>query len=117
MTESEALNLSIKTLKHIELAIACGAKRGPKATDLTFSPESFRDFLKALAQPEQEPVRREQKMFMDEQEFYTTPPQRKPLTDEEIDEIGYKVYGMKSSTDRQYARAIEAAHGIKEKNT
>ena len=40
--------------------------------------------------------------------------QRKPLTDEQIAEIGYKVYGMKSSTDRQYARAIEAAHGIKE---
>ena len=44
------------------------------------------------------------------------PPQRseasKPLTDEQISEIGYRVYGMKSSTDIQYARAIEAAHGI-----
>ena len=90
----------------------------------------------ALAQPEQEPV-----VFLSEWSdwrnmvvqnlmrhgnidkdfarrlahyYQDMTPQRKPLTDEQIAEIGYKVYGMKSSTDRQYARAIEAAHGIKE---
>ena len=80
----------------------------------------------ALAQPEQEPVAivievnkvgavalRMSADVTVGTRLYTTPPQRKPLTDEQIDEIGYKVYGMKSSTDRQYARAIEAAHGIK----
>ena len=45
--------------------------------------------------------------------FYTTPPQRKPLTDEQIeaclhhvDENGIGLFA--------FARAIEAAHGIKE---
>ena len=49
-------------------------------------------------------------------EFYTSPPaQRKPLTDEEISDLWCKV----SNTDfvtadtHVFARAIEAAHGIK----
>jgi hypothetical protein len=38
------------------------------------------------------------------------PPQRKPLTDEELSDIWFK-----QSTDwMEFARAIEAAHGIKE---
>ena len=49
--------------------------------------------------------------------LYTTPPQRKPLTDEEI----WDAY-MKAPVDidchvydlHKFARAIEAAHGIKE---
>jgi hypothetical protein len=65
--------------------------------------------------------------------LYTTPPQRKPLTDEEIQEIvsdasragtlswtGYKeddegkyTIPVLSPSDYQFARAIEAAHGIK----
>jgi hypothetical protein len=46
---------------------------------------------------------------------HTTPPQRKPLTDEEISDLWCKV----SNTDfvtadtHVFARAIEAAHGIK----
>ena len=47
--------------------------------------------------------------------LYTNPPQRKPLTDEEIDVIDeanweedHKVWGI-----HNFARAIEAAHGIK----
>ena len=45
--------------------------------------------------------------------LYTTPPQRKPLTDEEIGAIleGVNAYGTRLYT---FARAIEAAHGIKE---
>ena len=43
----------------------------------------------ALAQPEQDPVRREQKMFMEEQEFYATPPQRTwvGLTKQEAEQL------------------------------
>ena len=47
--------------------------------------------------------------------LYTTPPQRKPLSDEEISDLWCKV----SNTDfvtgdtHVFARAIEAAHGIK----
>ena len=66
--------------------------------------------------------------------IYITPPQRKPLSDEEIQEIvsdasragtlswtGYKeddegkyTIPVLSLSDYQFARAIEAAHGIKE---
>jgi hypothetical protein len=42
--------------------------------------------------------------------LYTAPPQRKPLTDEEIFEIHKQVDSMQYLT---FARAIEAAHGIK----
>ena len=42
--------------------------------------------------------------------LYATSPQRKPLTDEEMSDIWYK-----QSTDwMEFARAIEATHGIKE---
>lgn len=44
----------------------------------------------------------------------TTPPQRKPLTDEQIGDIS-KNYALSNPTTPLYfARAIEAAHGIKE---
>ena len=49
--------------------------------------------------------------------LYTTPPQRKPLTDEEIVAINDKHYIIDYrdfDADIAIARAIEAAHGIKE---
>ena len=51
--------------------------------------------------------------------LYTTPPQRKPLTDEEIEKIakpfwdGHLGYGYADFDSAGFARAIEAAHGIK----
>ena len=44
-----------------------------------------------------------------------TPPQRKPLTDEEIDAIVVDEVGLDADADEMhnFARAIEAAHGIK----
>ena len=50
--------------------------------------------------------------------LYTHPPQRKPLTDEEIDAIVVDEVGLDADADEMhnFARAIEAAHGIKEKN-
>ena len=46
--------------------------------------------------------------------LYTTPPQRKPLTDEEINDIA-KNYALNNpTTPLHFARAIEAVHGIKE---
>ena len=48
--------------------------------------------------------------------LYATPPQRKPLTDEEINAMFSEA--LKGNKLVAYvARAIEAAHGIKEKNT
>ena len=83
----------------------------------------------ALAQPEQEPVAfvkgcnrgqweifpaKAYQIFERDQPLYTTPPQRKPLSDEEIDHIA-KNYALNNpTTPLHFARAIEAAHGIKE---
>lgn len=46
----------------------------------------------------------------------TAPQQRKPLTDARLDDIYYCVEGGSNSLEtwREQARAIEAAHGIKE---
>jgi hypothetical protein len=85
----------------------------------------------ALAQPEQEPVAwvchgthgHHDIDFLEEDvdslsvgtQLYTTPPQRKPLTDEEINKI-WVPHTFIQATDRRqqaFARAIEAAHGIK----
>ena len=83
---------------------------------------------KALAQPEQEPV-----AWINEHghidcgldaildptgwtPLYTAPPQRKPLTDEEIAEFAQRMEASDPTDSfwREFARAIEAAHGIKE---
>jgi hypothetical protein len=83
----------------------------------------------ALAEPEQEPVawRWKERINSDfdswvitssepppyaveKQPLYTAPPQRKPLTDEQIS----RIWGSYLSRGLEFARAIEAAHGIKE---
>ena len=47
--------------------------------------------------------------------LYTTPPaQRKPLTDEQIEAIHQSTWIQSTATLNDFARAIEAAHGIKE---
>ena len=43
-----------------------------------------------------------------------TPPQRKPLTDEEILNLARNHYNPHQRAEISFARAIEAAHGIKE---
>lgn len=85
--------------------------------------------LKALAQPEQEPVAwmtpKQDLHLANEERFrhstwtplYTTPLQRKPLTDEEIERIANSVrvdsvYAKKSTWHVRLIRAIEKAHGI-----
>ena len=50
--------------------------------------------------------------------FYTHPPQRKPLTDEEIDKVTDAQWAQNNhkpiyAAHRAYARAIERAHGIR----
>ena len=130
MTEREALKLALEALKHTH----------PSALTSFYTIGDRDKAIKAikehLAQPEQEPdyygltadhlwmsiskdhydrLKPEYRMTC-----YTTPPQRKPLTDEEIggciDEVnlmsqyGHHHFGW----HKQFARAIEAAHGIKE---
>lgn len=48
--------------------------------------------------------------------LYRSPPASKPLTDEEIAIIAAACGGLASDFVVSVARAIEAAHGIKEKN-
>jgi hypothetical protein len=48
--------------------------------------------------------------------LYTTPPQRKPLSDEEIETYRHMLDWTAEWSYINFARAIEAAHGIKEKN-
>jgi hypothetical protein len=54
------------------------------------------------------------KLLPDGTKLYATTPQRKPLTDEEITEIFSTTKGLDFYLN--FARAIEAAHEIKEKN-
>jgi hypothetical protein len=74
---------------------------------------------KPLAQPEQEHV-----AWLDVEgngipvPVYTAQPQRKPLTDEQIRQVMRSLgWTGEVPSDIEFARAIEAAHGIKEKNT
>ena len=49
--------------------------------------------------------------------LYTTPPQRKPLTDEEVIKLkmeGRDLEFVNMTALHRFARAIEASHGIKE---
>ena len=48
------------------------------------------------------------------QDMVIAPPQRKPLTDGEIEVLAKKHNGIYYDCDITFARAIEAAHGIKE---
>jgi len=76
----------------------------------------------ALAQPEQEPpvvaellcvCGAEWEWRNRDWELVSTPPQRKPLTDEQIGDIWYE-QDREFGYAIRFARAIEAAHGIKE---
>jgi hypothetical protein len=53
---------------------------------------------------------------IEKQPLYTAPPPRKPLTDEEIAKIASTPCAVVGSYVHTFARAIEAAHGIKETN-
>ena len=46
--------------------------------------------------------------------LYTAPPQRKPLTDEEIQKMRHLIDWTAEWTYITFARAVEAAHGIRE---
>ena len=116
MTKDEALKLAMEALEaHADFGIK--------------SDYVITAIKEALAQPEQEPdyygltadhlwmsiskdhydrLNPEYRMTC-----YTTPPQRKPLTNEEIDEIAKKHIAEGTRSFEVFARAIEAAHGIK----
>ena len=128
MTKDEALKLALEALEEInQLSI------GENAVCLPAEIDTAMDAIKeALAQPEQEPKcgaiievfgkdwRLEylslpvgkHKLYT-QQYTYTTPPQRKPLSDEEILTYRHMIDWTAEWSYTNFARAIEAAHGIK----
>ena len=138
MTKDEALKLALEAM---EYADACLKKQ----LTMKYKHEYAQDLLleagtaikEVLAQPEQEPVGEVGQIDIDEDgvgyawftiatdglelgdKLYTSPPQRKSLTDEQIEKIsepfwdGHLGYGYADFDSAGFARAIEAAHGIK----
>ena len=132
MTKDEALKLALEALEYFSDTATLNM-------DKAFSEDAITAIKEALAQPEQEPVgdfyitkdmaehikklevdwticasgskRPTEKKVVPVFVGNTTPPQRKPLTDEEIAEEFYKFEA--AGAWYQFARAIEAAHGIK----
>jgi hypothetical protein len=120
MTKDEALKLALEALKQIDEAMPFPVAKLAQAV-----------IKEALAQPEQKTkmvgritdnikdmvLRQEVMLYTDKYlpigtPVYTTPPQRKPLTDEEVnklvdDEDWY-------NDPHGFVRAIEAAHNIKD---
>ena len=143
MTQTEALNLALDALEHCKDVIEERGLNGnpefAKMWGLTLSIDRANQAItaikEALAQPEHEPVawlvyakgsRRYFTLTFDVEKvpeiykggeavpLYTTPPQRKPLTDEQILTVVRDHYNPYQRPEISFARAIEAAHGIKE---
>ena len=131
----EALKLALEALEANQPVNYCMNSNGERFPMMHEDPFRFDRNTKAitaikeaLAQPEQEPVAFICEFYADEGHpfvsfepvthgtntpLYASPPQRKPLTDEEIGAIleDVNAYGTRLYT---FALAIEAAHGIKE---
>ena len=120
MTKDEALKLALEALELSHPRFGIGTAIYIKATAA---------IKEALAQPEQEPVTWRYKIVdvfgrpawtlktpksdtrvLESQPLYTTPPQRKPLTMEQLTDL----FHADGADPFEFARAIEAAHGIKE---
>jgi hypothetical protein len=98
-----ALDAALEQPEQEPVAWAC-FKNGQLQTELVGT-EADVDFWCASDEPEMQ--------GMVKGALYTAPPQRKPLSDEELD----RLWREPMSADwehREYARAVEAAHGIKE---
>lgn len=124
MNRDEVLKLALEALEDL------GMKHFESTGEVLYK-ETFTAIKEALAQPDQEPFAWANLNALSEQinsvncgtvyrlpfeaegrqPLYTTTPQRKPLTDGEIQDAlpGYRLVDA-----IDIARAIEAAHGIKE---
>ena len=126
MTKDEALKLALEALKADELDMIDDG-----SGNMVFRKEqAITAIEKLLAQPEQEPLAwistgtarmihwtADKPAYGDDWvPLYTTPPQRKPLTDEDIERIVREARVGEHGIGYTIARAIEAAHNIKEKN-
>ena len=113
MTDRELMQQALEALEKTKPKISEGS------LDVLTHDAAITALRERLAQPEQEPV-----MFLNNQPLYTTPPQRKSLTYKHIINIAKESRAVEGPHILwvTFARAIEAAHGIKmesfkEKNT
>lgn len=121
MTQTEALQLALEAL---EKMLFLAEHEGWEGFDKQY--EAITAIKEALAQPDQEPVAWIEHHKAGDNLVWDAPnkgtplyitPERNPLTDEEIRKVNQDVWGYVSKDHTrmwQYARAIEAAHGIKE---
>ena len=113
MTHTEALTLALEALKENQHLVADN-ERHAYVMEYNSIIEKCEE---ALAEPEQEPATKEQirEAMIFNLPLYTTPPQRKPLSDEEMKKIWYAMQNIMGwYSFQEIARAIEAAHNIKE---
>jgi len=130
MTDRELLEQALEVLEqHVE---HYDYEQFTSVCELDPAKDIIAALRERLAQPEQEPVAWEfaGALFHDRDEvfswykrgdvsnipplpLYTAPPQRKPLTEEEIERACVPL-GAAMLSFTEVARAIEAAHGIKE---
>jgi hypothetical protein len=130
MTDKEVMQQALEALEGVYLSL--------QLPDLLKVVGPITALREALEQPKQEPVAWQYKtaeagIFVSDQlpqdvqvwqdiewsiPLYTTPPQRKPLTMDEIGQawaVADGEHNASASVKRRITRAIEAAHGIKEK--
>ena len=126
MTKDEALKLALETLEADPLEMVADAN----GHMVFLKDKAITAIKEALAQQEQEPVAwistgparmihwtADKPAYGDDWvPLYTTPPQRKPLTDEDVERIVREARVGEHGIGYTIARAIEAAHNIKEKN-
>ena len=109
----ERVTISIKIITSLRQAIEQAEKQEPVAWRWMPAP-----YWKQWVYSDDGERIAEAKRFMGDggvQPLYTTPPQRKPLTDEEIIEVARDHYNPHQRPEISFARAIEAK--LKEKNT
>ena len=131
MTKDEAMKLALEALGNTWTE--------PKSEQYKIEKKAITAIKEALTQPEQEPLEYwnavegwvkidEVRQHFDSvgcgtiyktagegrEPLYTTPLQRKPLTDEQIIEIYTKWESTKGTSWADLMRDVEAAHGIKE---
>jgi hypothetical protein len=101
MTKDEALKLALEALE-------LHGKQYPHMVK-GYCLDAITAIKEALAQPERTPYI----TMPPSTPMWTIPPQRKPLTDDQITLIIADCASSHQHTDIHFARAIEAAHGIK----
>ena len=124
MTKDEAMKMALETLEADPLEMVADAN----GHMVFLKDKAITAIKEALAQPEQEPVAwistgtarmihwtADKPAYGDDWvPLYTAPPQRKPLTDEDIERIVREARVGEHGIGYTIARAIEAAHNIKE---